>query len=116
MCASCLKEHKTEDGDIKSDWTKYINTDEEDEYVDENEETGEMASVIEDSDLLDDEFGGDDFDDDEMADSLAELDDEDDDLDEDDDFEDDFEDEDDDFDFDDEDEDLDDDDEEEDDE
>jgi len=87
MCATCLKEHQSEDGEVSADWSKYMDTDSDDEYVDENEENGEMASVIDDSDLLDgDDFDGDDFDDDDMADSLAELDDEDlddDDLDED---------------------------------
>ena len=103
MCSTCLKEHQTEDGELNSDWEDYLNRD-EDEIVDEDEETGDMASVTElgDNDMLDDEIDTDigfdetldddidideDFDDEEEEDE--EDDDFDDDLDDDDDDEDD---------------------------
>ena len=99
MCSTCLKEHQTEDGELSSDWEDYLNRD-EDEVVDEDEETGDMASVTElgDSDMLDDsldeeidldedfddeeeeEDDEDDFDDDEDDDEEEEEDDEDDDF------------------------------------
>lgn len=106
MCSTCLKEHQTEDGEVNADWSRYIERDDEDDYVSPDEETGEMASVhdIDDSDILDGGFDGDmDFDDD--LDDDLDLDEElDDDLDFDDD-DDDEEDDDDDDDYDDDDED-----------
>lgn len=93
MCASCLKEHQTEDGEVSTDWTKYIDRDEEDDYESPDEETGEMASVttLDDNDILDGDFDSDmDFDDDidedlDLDDDLDYDDDDDDDEDDDDD-------------------------------
>ena len=50
MCDNCLKEHQNEDGELSADWEQYMNREEEDEYVDEDEELGGMASITEDSD------------------------------------------------------------------
>lgn len=115
MCASCLKERSLEDGtlpeeDYRKDddeWNSYINRDDEDEYVSEDEETGDMASItdLDDGDLeLDDDeldtiSGGLDLDDDEDEDDdddeyvssknddddFVDIDDDDDDFDDDDD-------------------------------
>ena len=103
MCSTCLKEHQTEDGEVNADWSRYIERDDEDDYVSPDEETGEMASVhdIDDSDILDGGFDGDmDFDDDldddldldEELDDDLDFDDDDDDDDEDDDDNDDYDD------------------------
>ena len=45
MCATCLKEHQNEDGELSADWEQYINREEDDDYVDPDEETGDMASI-----------------------------------------------------------------------
>ena len=83
MCSTCLKEHQTEDGEVNADWSKYVERDDEDDFVSPDEETGEMASVtdLDDGDILDGNFDGDiDFDD-EMDDDLDDELDLDDDLD-----------------------------------
>ena len=80
MCASCLSERSLEKGaDLENEWEDYINRD-EDEVVEADEETGDMATVTElgDDDLLDVE------DDEEMIfDEDDEIDDDDDDDDDD---------------------------------
>ena len=50
MCESCLKEHQNEDGELSSDWEQYMNREENDDYVDEDEELGGMASITDDND------------------------------------------------------------------
>lgn len=83
MCDACLKEHQNEDGELSADWEQYMNREENDDYVDEDEELGGMASISdENDDILSGEYGSgdlDDFDDDtdlgEMPDDLAEDDD-----------------------------------------
>lgn len=74
MCSNCLKEHQTEDGEINTDWNKYLERDDEDEYISPDEETGEMASVHDIDDdgvLLDGGFGEDlDFDEDDIDEVL----------------------------------------------
>lgn len=93
MCQTCLKEHQSEDGEMNSDWEDYLNRD-EDEIVDEDEETGEMASItdIGDDSLLDDDLdtdiGFDDTIDDDDLDLDEEFDDEFDEEDDEDDYDD----------------------------
>ena len=57
MCATCLKEHQSDDGEVDAnEWDEYINRDEE-EIVYDDEETGDMASVTDLSDdTLDDDL------------------------------------------------------------
>ena len=100
MCSTCLKEHQSEDGEMNADWEDYLNR-YEDEIIDEDEETGDMASVtdIGDDSLLDDdldtEIGFDDTIDYEDIDLDEEFDDEFDDEDEDEEDDDDYDDDDD---------------------
>ena len=77
MCATCLKEHQSEDGDINADeWEEYVNRDEE-EVIYDDEETGDMASVTDMDDDTDDGLGsGIGFDDSLDDDDLGDLDDE----------------------------------------
>lgn len=57
MCATCIKEREANGESIDSDkeWEEYMNRDDE-EYVMDDEETGDMASV---SEIDDDILGGD---------------------------------------------------------
>ncbi len=57
MCAVCLKERQAsgDNTDMEDEWEAYVNRDDE-EYVLDDEETGDMASV---SDLDDDILGAD---------------------------------------------------------
>ena len=95
MCQTCMQERNIDpDSDVDvSDWAKYVNRDEEDDYVSPDEETGDMATVkdlddddgdILDSDLDDDLVFSDEVDEEEDFD--------DDSNDKDDDFDDDFDD------------------------
>ena len=72
MCASCLKEHQNEDGELSADWELYMAREEDDDYVDPDEETGDMASITDDPDDI---LGGNDFDDDidDFDDDLGEM-------------------------------------------
>ena len=62
MCATCLKERQAagEETDLEQEWEAYVNRDDE-EFILDDEETGDMASV---SDLDDDILGADLSDDD----------------------------------------------------
>ncbi len=70
MCSNCLKEHQTEDGEVNTDWTKFVDRDEDDDYDTSDDEASEMASVtdLDEGDILNGDFD-DDFDDD-LADDL----------------------------------------------
>ena len=88
MCDTCLKEHQNEDGELSADWEQYMNREEEDEYVEEDEELGGMASITEDGDeILSSGYDNDmdDFDDGEELGEMPEDLDDDDDLENDDD-------------------------------
>ncbi|MDD2445276.1 MAG: hypothetical protein PHX09_00425 [Clostridia bacterium] len=66
MCATCLKERKHAgddyDEDLEEEWAEYVNRD-ENEYDLEDEETGEMASVSElDDDILGEDLADSDLD------------------------------------------------------
>ena len=59
MCASCLKERQAQGKDLDDDdeWNAYMNRDDEDDYVSDDEETGDMASISElDDDVLSDDL------------------------------------------------------------
>ncbi len=104
MCSSCLKEHRSEDGELAGDWEDYMVSDDDDDNMSMYDELGEMASVndLTKAGMLDDDdmdsgmgFAEEDdidFGDEEFGEESEELEDSDD-------FEDDFEDEED-FDFD----------------
>ena len=104
MCASCLKEHQNEDGELNGDWDDYLTREDDEDIITVDDETGDMASVtdITKSSIMDDDdeiapdldfgdedadFGDEDFSDDDDFDD--DDDDDDDDYDDDDDDEDD---------------------------
>lgn len=74
MCDTCLKEHQNEEGELSADWEQYINRDEEDDYSEEDEQLGEMASITdENDDILSSGYDGDldDFGDDSDLDDIG---------------------------------------------
>lgn len=81
MCSTCLKEHQNEDGELSADWELYMAREEDDDYVDPDEETGEMASITDSpEDLLSSGYDDiDEFDDDDLGDLPEGMDDDDDD-------------------------------------
>lgn len=102
MCSNCLKERgltgEEEDFSDNTEWNSYVNQ-EEDDFIMPNEDTGELAIVdIDDEDLDedlvvlddDDEFSDDEDDEDEDEDEDDDEDDDDDDFEDDDEDDDDF--------------------------